>query len=137
MDVILAIKSEFAQKIFDGHKGFEFRKGIWVRDVDKAYLYVGKPLQKIAGYFTIEKIYSGNPSNLWGAFNHGAGMTKEKFFAYFNDKHYGYAIKIGDVFKFKKPVEPFTLSLDFKAPYNFHYIYPGPFKDKLEQIEVD
>lgn len=136
MDVILAIKPEFAKKIFNGQKRFEFRTRIWVKYVDKVYLYASKPLQKIVGYFTIEEIISGNPSILWRASNHSAGITKEAFFDYFNDKHYGYAIKIEDVFKFKKPVEPFKLSLDFKAPLSFHYIYPGPFKEKLEQVEV-
>lgn len=139
MDVILAIKPEFAKKILDGQKRFEFRKRIWVEQVEKVYLYVGLPLQKILGYFTIEEILSGDPSHLWRVCNHNAdaGITEKEYFSYFHDKPFGYAIKIEDVFKFKEPLEPFTLSLDFKAPYNFHYVYSGPFKEKLEQIEVE
>ena len=137
MDVILAIKPEFAKKIFDGQKRFEFRKSIWVKDVKRVYLYVVLPLQKIVGYFTIEEILSGDPSHLWSVCNHSAGIIKKEYFTYFHDKPFGYAIKIKDVFKFKEPVEPFTLSLDFKAPYNFHYVYPGPLKERLGQIEVE
>lgn len=135
MNVILAIKPEFAKKIFDGQKRFDFRKRIWVaNDVEKVYLYVGIPLQKILGYFTIEEILYGSPDELWRVCSFNAGITKKGFFTYFHEKNFGYAIKIKEAFKFKNPVEPFTLSLDFKAPYNFHYVYPGPFKEKLDEM---
>ena len=133
MDVILAIKPEFAKKIFDGQKRFEFRKRIWIaNDVEKVYLYVGIPLQKIVGYFTIEEILYGCPNGLWSICYHNAGITESEFFIYFHNKDFGYAIKIKKVFKFRNPIEPFKLSLDFKAPYNFHYVSEA-LKKILEQ----
>ena len=55
--VLLSIKPEFAEKIFDGTKKFEFRKTIFKNNnVQKVIVYASSPVQKVIGEFSIEDI---------------------------------------------------------------------------------
>jgi len=57
MTVLLSIKPEFADKIFDGTKKYEFRRRIFKKEgVKKVIVYVTSPVQKIIGEFLIESI---------------------------------------------------------------------------------
>lgn len=55
-EFLLSIKPEFANKIFDGTKKFEFRKSIFKnKDVTTVVVYVSSTIEKIIGEFEIEK----------------------------------------------------------------------------------
>ena len=57
MKVVLSIKPEFANKIFDGTKKYEFRKAIFKNDKIKTIIvYASSPVQQVIGEFEIEKI---------------------------------------------------------------------------------
>ena len=57
MKVVLSIKPEFAFKIFDGTKKFEFRKAIFKNHKIKTVIvYASSPVQQVIGEFEIEKI---------------------------------------------------------------------------------
>jgi predicted transcriptional regulator len=57
MEVILSIKPQFARKIFEGSKLFEFRRSIFKNpDVNKVVVYASAPISKIVGEFEIEEI---------------------------------------------------------------------------------
>ena len=57
MKVLLAIKEEFASKIFDGSKQYEFRKSIFKDDrVKTVVVYVSSPVQKVIGEFDIDTV---------------------------------------------------------------------------------
>ena len=52
MKVVLSIKPEFANKIFDGSKKFEFRKVIFKNEKIKTVIvYASSPVQKVIGGF--------------------------------------------------------------------------------------
>ena len=58
MTVLLSIKPEFAEKIFDGTKKFEFRKSIFKNtDVQTVIVYASSPVQQVIGEFTIDSIF--------------------------------------------------------------------------------
>ena len=46
MKVLLSIKPEFANKIFEGTKRFEFRKSIFKKEVKTVVVYASSPLQQ-------------------------------------------------------------------------------------------
>lgn len=65
MKVLLSIKPEFASKIFNGTKKYEFRKSIFKRDVDKVVVYASSPVQRVIGEFTIADIICNDIESLW------------------------------------------------------------------------
>ena len=86
MNVILSIKPEFAFKILNGQKKYEYRKTEFKKPIDKIFLYASSPIKKIIGEIKIDGILEDKPASLWDATQHLSGITKDFFDAYFNDK---------------------------------------------------
>jgi predicted transcriptional regulator len=104
MKVVLSIKPEFANKIFDGTKRFEFRKAIFKNDNIKSVLvYSSSPVQKVIGEFQIGQIIKHDLETLWDLTKEFSGISEEYFYEYFADKEQGYAIQIKKKTKFKVP----------------------------------
>ncbi|PHI18196.1 hypothetical protein CEQ90_19245 [Lewinellaceae bacterium SD302] len=102
MKVVLAIKPEFAFKIFSGEKTFEFRKSIFKNaDINTILVYASSPISKIIGEFEIETIYHNELVKLWSITEDGAGISKEYFTSYFKNKEMGYAIKVKSAILYK------------------------------------
>lgn len=121
MKVVLSIKPEFAEKIFEGTKKFEFRKSIFKnRDVETVIVYASSPVQKVIGEFDIEHIINDKLEELWELTHIHAGITEEYFYEYFQDKDSGFAIKIKEFRKYKIPKD---LKEDFNLlpPQSFSY----------------
>ena len=122
MKVLLSIKPEFAYKIFDGTKKYEFRRSIFKNSaIKKILVYASSPVQKIIGEFEIDGILSADPVALWSQTKDHSGISEKYFFEYFGGKACGYAIKI------KKPVLykiPKCIRRDFNLhpPQSFLYL---------------
>lgn len=121
MKVVLSIKPEFANKIFDGTKKFEFRKAIFKNEKIKTVIvYASSPVQKVIGEFEIEKIINDDIDTLWGKTQRYSGISEDYFYQYFAEKEIGYAIKIKRTKKYKAPK---CLRADFNLlpPQSFAY----------------
>lgn len=104
MKVVLSIKPEFANKIFDGTKRFEFRKTIFKNeDVKTVLVYSSSPVQKVIGEFQIGEIFKHDLQTLWELTKEYSGITEKYFYEYFADKEHGFAIQIKRKTKFKIP----------------------------------
>ena len=104
MKVVLSIKPEFANKIFDGTKKFEFRKAIFKNDAIKTIIvYASSPVQKVIGEFEIEKIINDNIDSLWSLTQDHSGITEDYFYQYFANREDGFAIQIKNTKKYKQP----------------------------------
>ena len=104
MKVVLSIKPEFANKIFDGTKKYEFRKVIFKNDKIKTIIvYASSPVQQVIGEFEIEKIINHDIDTLWGLTQRFSGISEEYFYQYFAEKEIGYAIKIKKTKRYKQP----------------------------------
>lgn len=104
MKVILSIKPEYANKIFEGTKKYEFRRAIFKNpDVKKVVVYSSSPVQKIIGEFEIERIISHELETLWNKTKKYSGISEDFFFQYFGDKELGFAIKIKNTKLYKTP----------------------------------
>lgn len=64
MKVLLSIKPQFANAIFNGGKRFEYRKVIFKKKVSSIQVYVTKPIGKIVGEFEIDDIMQDSPLNI-------------------------------------------------------------------------
>lgn len=123
MKVLLAIKPEYADKIFAGIKKFEFRKTIFKdKTVKQVVVYASSPVKRVIGEFEIDEIISMEKEALWSKTYQSAGISKSLFDTYFDRKELAHAIKIKATKKYKTPLE---LNNDFQikfAPQSFVYI---------------
>jgi predicted transcriptional regulator len=105
MRVLLSIKPEYAFKIFDGTKRFEFRRVIFKNpDVKTVIVYASSPVQQVIGEFEIEDIFSFDPEVLWKKTKKFSGISEDFFYQYFANREIAHAIKIKKTKKYRKPL---------------------------------
>ncbi|MED4013783.1 ASCH domain-containing protein [Priestia aryabhattai] len=123
MKILLSIKPEFVEKIFNGEKQYEYRRSIFKnKDVDTIIVYSTKPEGKIVGELLIDKVLNHNVESLWEITEKFSGISYEFFKQYFRDKEMGYAIKIKKAIKYETPISPHERFENFKAPQFFYYV---------------
>lgn len=122
MKVLLSIKPEFALKIFNGSKKYEYRKTIFQRqDIDRVVIYVSRPIKLVIGEFEIEEILHDDIDILWRKTEANAGISEDLFFEYFADKIRGYAIKIKAIRMYDIPLQLNHLMIS-SPPQSFCYL---------------
>ncbi len=122
MKVLLSIKPEFAEKIFNGTKKYEFRKSIFKnKDVDTIVVYVSSPLQYVFGEFMIAGILNDNVDRIWEQTHDVSGISESFYRMYFAHKTNAYAIKIGHVTKYKRRKRLSDYNVN-SAPQSFVYL---------------
>ena len=122
MTVLLSIKPEFAYKIFDGTKKFEFRKTLFKRkDVNKVIVYASYPVKKVIGEFMIEDILTDNVESIWNITKQYSGITKQYYNEYFENKDCANAIKVGKIIRYRTPKLLSDFDVEY-APQSFIYI---------------
>jgi len=122
MKVLLSIKREFADKIFDGSKKYEFRRTIFKKpDVDTIIVYASGADGAIIGEFKIEEILHDNLETLWSKTGNQSGISESVFKKYFAEKKDGYAIRIKNTSIYDSPLSLEALNLRF-PPQSFAYI---------------
>ena len=123
MDVLLSIKPKYADAILRGEKKYEFRKKVFKRkDVQKILIYSSSPVKRIVGSFEANEIVEGKPAELWDECGSGAGIEEDEFFKYYANRDRGYAIRIHNLRRFEKPVDPKENNTGFVPPQSFCYI---------------
>ncbi len=122
MKVILSIKPQFAEKIFDGTKKFEFRRTLFKNTaVRNVIVYASAPISRIIGEFEIEEIMHNDLHFLWNDTKQYAGISEEYYFEYFDGKESGYAIKIKDTKRYDSSYS-IEEKYGIKPPQSFAYI---------------
>lgn len=123
MKVLLSIKPEFAEKIFDGNKRFEYRKSLFKNtSIKTVIVYVSSPVKKVIGEFEIEKFIQADKESLWKQTKDYSGITKTFFDEYFEGREFANAISIKSVKRYDIPK---CLKSDFDihfAPQSFIYL---------------
>jgi len=122
MRVLLSIKPEFALKIFDGSKRYEYRRAIFKnQEVNRVIVYASDPIKKIIGEFEIEDILHEEPQSLWVKTKRNAGISKKRFFNYFTNKSKGYAIKVKATRVYDDPL-PLSSFMISSPPQSYMYL---------------
>jgi len=122
MKVILSIKPEFANKIFNGTKKFEFRRTLFKKkEVNKIVVYASAPISKVIGEFEIEDIVHENLDTLWSKTSDHSGISFDYYFDYFQGKEAGYAIKVKNPKKYKQEL-CIMQSFGIRPPQSFAYL---------------
>ena len=127
MDVLFSIKPKYVEEILKGTKKYEFRRTIFKKSCSRALIYATSPMKRIVASFSIKQIFEDTPENLWMRFHEESGISKEKFFKYFEKKEKGYAIKIDDLDEFEESFDPKEVNPSFRPPQSFYYVEPSTF----------
>lgn len=121
MRALLSIKPEYAFKIFEGEKKFEFRKIIFKNpNIKTVVVYASSPVQQVIGEFEIDDIFSLAPDILWEMTKEFSGISEEFFFEYFAEREVAHAIKIKKTRRYRKPL---CLKEDFNLTPPQSYMY--------------
>jgi predicted transcriptional regulator len=122
MKVLLSIKPEFAFKIFEGKKKFEFRKVIFKNpNVKTVVVYASSPVQRVIGEFEIDNILSSDPTEIWRLTKKYSGISEDFFNEYFADREIAHAIKIKNTKKYKQPLH-LKDNFDVVPPQSYLYL---------------
>ena len=121
MKILLSIKPKYSEKIFSGEKRYEFRKQTPKEKIEKVYVYESNPTQHIVGWFTIKKILTGSPKEIWEKCKAKGGIEHSNFFAYCADKTMIHAFEIDKYGRFETPIDPYETYPDYKPPQNYTY----------------
>lgn len=122
MKVLLSIKPEYAEKILNGEKKYEFRRSIFKNtNVKKIVIYASSPIQKVIGEFEIDCITSLETEDLWNKTKRHSGIDKEFYDNYFNGKETAHAIKVKKTKRYRKQLGLDYFNINY-APQSFAYI---------------
>lgn len=121
MKVLLSIKPEFANRIFDGTKLFEYRRVIFKQPVDQVLVYASSPIQKVIGEFEVDDLLCFDLDTLWEKTKKYSGITEAYFYSYFSNQKTGFAIKVGKTIKYRNP-QALQETYGVHPPQSFVYI---------------
>lgn len=122
MKILLSIKPEFANKIFEGSKKFEFRRSVFKnQDVKSVVVYASAPISKVIGEFDIEHVLKMDLNDLWMKTKDFSGISREYYDLYFTGKKEGFAIKVKNPRLFEKS-QNLKEKYGMTPPQSFAYI---------------
>ena len=101
--VLLSITPEYAQRIIDGTKEFEFRTRQCREDITKIIFYSTAPESKVVGEAEIDEVISGAPSAVWELTKHAAGIPRSFFRSYYKGRPVAVAYRLKNVIAYDKP----------------------------------
>lgn len=101
--ILLPIRPEYANKIIEQTKLFEYRKNICKRKIDKIVIYSTSPVKRIVAEVEVKSILSNTPSKLWNETKQYSGISKSKYMKYFENKEKAYAYELGKIIVYKQP----------------------------------
>lgn len=123
MKVLLSIKPEYAEKILDGDKHYEFRKAIpRAPGVTTVVIYATMPVGKVIGEFDIDQFLSETPSDLWSITSEFSGISKRFFNEYFQGRDTAHAIKVKKARRYDQPLDLSSVLRSGVAPQSFCYL---------------
>ncbi|OJV93534.1 MAG: hypothetical protein BGO47_06275 [Microbacterium sp. 67-17] len=118
----MSIHGRWADAILDGRKQVEFRKRRLASDIETVLVYATAPVSKIVGSFTIDRIESGSPADIWERFGHVGVIPKDEFFSYYEGAAFAFAIVVSDTERFDVPIPLDSIEPRPAVPQSFAYL---------------
>lgn len=123
MKVLLSIKPEFVERIFNGKKRFEYRKSLFKKHkITTVVVYSTMPVGRIVGEFSVKEIHKDEPRILWNHTKEYSGVKEDFYNKYFSGRGNGYAIEIMEPFLYEESFDPKDIFDKFTAPQSFSYL---------------
>ena len=125
--LLLSIRPEYANKIFDRTKTVELRRirPRLLNKGDRVVVYVSSPQQAVVGSFKVDNIVEKPVTELWEEVEKLAGISHEDYYDYYYGARLGVGIFLKDIHRFSQPVELHRLRNklpNLKPPQSFRYL---------------
>ena len=144
--IVLAIRPQYAQKIFEGSKKVELRRvrPKHIKKGDLVLIYISSPIQSLAGAFKVDEIIEKSLSELWELVKDKAGVSQEEFDTYYEGVDIGIGIVFNEVWSLPEPLKIQDLQeqgVDFQPPQSFRYatsdeLASPQFAELVGEIEI-
>jgi predicted transcriptional regulator len=118
--ILLPIKPEYAKKIVNKTKIYEYRKSKCKKNVDKIVIYCTSPVKKIIAEVEVKSIISNTPIKLWNDTKEFSGISKSKYIKYFENKDTAFAYELGNVILYDIPKTLNDIGINY---YPQSYVY--------------
>lgn len=123
MRVLLSIKPEYAEKILNGTKRFEYRKAAPKNpDARTVVIYATMPVGKVVGEFEIAAVLRACPDALWERTKTASGISRAFFEEYFCGRDEAVALAVREPKRYLKPLELEEVSGSSTPPQSFRYL---------------
>jgi predicted transcriptional regulator len=121
VSILLSIKPEYVERVFDGSKKYEFRKRLAHKAVSRILMYSTAPIMKVVGEVQIIDKVAASPTALWECTKRFAGISRDKYRKYFKGCKVAYAYRLGEVTRYEPPkdLNEFNFNL---PPQSFIYL---------------
>lgn len=119
--ILLSIKPEYVDRIFNGSKKYEFRKHLPQVKVDKLVVYSTDPVQRVVGEVEVLGSLTMKPTPLWEATKQLAGISRAKYRAYFKGCAAASAFQLGQTWLYETPKTLEEIGVK-SAPQSFIYL---------------
>lgn len=84
-------------------------------------MYITSPVGQVAGEFRVDDIITDELDALWDRTETQAGIDRAVFFDYFAGRDVGHAIVIGNVQRYKQPLD-LQVAFGVRPPQSFLYL---------------
>ena len=118
--ILLPIKPEYAKKIVNKTKIYEYRKSKCKKNVDKIVIYCTSPVKKIIAEVEVKSIISNTPIKLCNDTKEFSGISKSKYIKYFENKDTAFAYELGNVILYDIPKTLNDIGINY---YPQSYVY--------------
>ena len=95
--ILLSIKPEYAKKIIDGTKKYEFRKRLAKHPVTKIIIYSTFPEKKVLGEVEVTGVLTESKMLLWETTKAFSGLSLDQYQDYFGNSVEANAYILGQV----------------------------------------
>ncbi len=135
--LLLSVRTEFAERIFDGEKTVELRRRRpSVARGDYLIIYVPTPQRCIAGVVLVERVIEARPFTLWRRVRTSCGISFTQFSEYFRGVDVGYGILLKRPARLSSPV-PLDVLRAIQpgfSPQGYRYLTREHVSDAIAQI---
>lgn len=119
---LMSIRPEFANAILSGEKVVEFRKRPVADDVSHVLIYATMPVGSLVGWFAVRGQKTMSPKGLWSTFRAVGGISKSRFFEYYDQREHATGILVDTAARFPEPVPLTELGTSLRPPQSFQYL---------------
>lgn len=122
--IFLTIMSSFAEEIYDGTKGFEFRKPPIPDDLEYIAL-IENGEREVTGGFQVKEVHDRPIDELWEEFGKDISQY-DRFHKYFEGRNNGLAIEVEEAERFEEPISIEILEeqdANFNVPPQIQFVY--------------
>ncbi|MCF6402568.1 ASCH domain-containing protein [Chitinophaga filiformis] len=134
--MLISIKPEFAEKIFNGEKSIELRKATpSVEPGDMVIVYCTLPVKAVIGYCRVEKILKMAPQQLWLEHQSRLGIDEKRFQEYYRNVNTAVGISLREICRLNDDISLDTIKQRFprfSPPQTFRYYDNQVFEQYLD-----